>query len=675
MTTAANGFRPEIQGLRAIAVLVVLVFHVWPQTLTGGYIGVDVFFVISGYLITGLLLRDAEKGEGISILGFYSKRIRRLLPAATLVLVAVATCISVLPVVRWEGTAHEIIASALYFENWWLAWNSVDYLALESAPSPLQHYWSLSVEEQYYIVWPILLALAWLVPAARRRPRAVFGSLVIAIGLLSLLHSIHITAKNPGFGYFATTTRAWELAIGGALAVFTGWRNLPGPARLAAGYLGIGAIALAAFAFDGKTVFPGYHALLPTVGAALVLVSGQVRWAPYGLLKTRPFQYFGDISYSLYLWHWPVVIFYQEISGAPLGIVDGLIVIAVSTALAHQSKYLVEDKFREPGFPSPKAWVPFLLAVVCIAWSVWCAAFILYQVRSHTAISETAAESTHPGAMAIFANAQFDKSVSFIPQPLQAVKDQSQAYRDGCITNLTGSDVKECRYGNKAAERHVVVVGDSHAVHWIPALDIIAQRRGWRLTAITKSACPLARMEITAGSTEQMQSCIDWNNAAVEQVLAYKPDVVVFAHSVGSMSTVTDDRKQSAETIAVWIRSLWQELERGGASVVALRDTPRMKVLPAECVAADGATSERCSNPRRNALPSVDPLVIAAGGHPSALLVDMTDYICGAEMCEPVVGNVFVWRDTHHMTATYSATLARPLEEKIEPVLRKYEAR
>lgn len=675
MTAPAGDFRPEIQGLRAIAVLVVLVFHLWPGVLSGGYVGVDVFFVISGYLITGLLLREAERNGRISVLGFYAKRIKRLLPAATLVLVAVATCISILPVVRWEATAHEIIASALYVENWWLAANSVDYLALESAPSPLQHYWSLSVEEQYYIVWPILLALAWWFPGARSRPRTVFGAMVVGIGVLSLWHSIHITAKSPGFGYFATTTRAWELAIGGALAIFTGWERLPAAAKLAAGYVGVAAIALAAVTFDTTTVFPGYHAAVPTVGAALVLVSGQTRWAPYALLKTRPFQYFGDISYSLYLWHWPVVIFYQEISGRSLGIIDGVIVAAVSTAFAHQSKYLVEDRFREPGFPSPRRWAPFVLAAVCIAWSVASALFVLNQVRVRTMADAGAVvkEGTHPGAMAIFAGVRFDPAVPFVPQPLQAAKDQSLAYRDGCIASLENPEVRECRYGSKAAQRHMVIVGDSHAVHWIPALDVIAQRRGWRLTAITKSACPMARIGLEVGATDQMQSCIDWNRAAVEQVIGYAPDVVVFAHSWGSLTNLGENRTEGAQQVAGWITALWEELERGGTSIVAIRDTPRMRPLPTECMAAGGATSIGCANPRSTALPPIDPLVIAAQDHGDALLVDMTDYICGAELCEPVVGNVFVWRDTHHLTATYAKTLATPLEEKMESVLQAAE--
>lgn len=219
----------------------------------------------------------------------------------------------------------------------------------------------------------------------------------------------------------------------------------------------------------------------------------------------------------------------------------------------------------------------------------------------------------------------------------------------------------------------MVIVGDSHAVHWIPAFDVIAQRRGWRLTAITKSACPMARIGLDAGLTDQMQSCIDWNRGAIEQVIAHAPDVVVFAHSWGSLTNLHEGRAEGARQVAGWITALWQDLERGGASVIAIRDTPRMKPLPTECMAAAGATSVGCAHPRNAAIPPVDPLVIAAENHPGALLVDMTDYICGAELCEPVVGNVFVWRDTHHLTATYAQTLAIPLEEKIERILKAVE--
>ena len=300
VTKGARTFRPEIQGVRAIAVIAVLIFHLWPSVLPGGYVGVDVFFVVSGFLITGLLLRQVERTGKIQVLDFYAKRIKRLLPAATLVLVAVGTCVSLLPILRWADTANEIAASALYFENWWLAAKAVDYLAADAAPSPLQHFWSLSVEEQYYIAWPLIFLLLSPFGLLRRLgPRRAFGFAVIVVGLVSLIYSIYITPKNPGLAYFATTTRAWELALGGLLAVFTGWERIPERIRQVIGVLGLLMIIVAVATFGSETVFPGYAAALPTIGAAFLIVSGESKsvWSVFSILKSKPFQYVGDLSY------------------------------------------------------------------------------------------------------------------------------------------------------------------------------------------------------------------------------------------------------------------------------------------------------------------------------------------------------------------------------------------
>jgi len=667
-----GGFRPEIQGLRAVAVLAVVVFHIWPSAAPGGYVGVDVFFVISGYLITGLLLREAERTGGISIDKFYSRRIKRLLPAATAVLLAVTTCISIMPVVRWRETALEVIASSLYAENWWLAKNAVDYLASEQAPSALQHFWSLSVEEQYYIAWPALLAIsAWLVPSVRGRPRAVFGALVIVIGLLSLAYSVYITPRNPGLAYFATTTRGWELAIGGALAVWTNWRELPASLRMLAGYGGILAIMLATCTFDATTSFPGYMAALPTLGAALVIISGESskRLAIYGALQSRPFQYLGDLSYSLYLWHWPAVVFYTALARHPIGLVDGLVVLGVSAGLAHLTKDLVEDRFRTAEFAASKPWMPFVFGATCIFLSLMFAGMVMYQFGRHSATAEQTAaveKDEHPGALALVDGLSFDPNVPYIPSALSALKDEAQAYRDGCIVSLLQYSVRQCRYGIKDSDKRMVVVGDSHAVHWLPALVAIAERRGWMLTAITKSACPLAVLNASKDDVRsaQIQSCLAWEREAIKQVVASRPQVVIFAHSVGSGSRIAD-----ARGIASGVVAAWRKLEASGSKIIAIRDTPRFPSSRVDCMTSSGASVESCSRLRSAALPAADPLVLAAREHPSALLVDMTDAICDHEECRPVVGNIFVWRDAHHMTATYSRSLAVPLDRRIGPVL------
>lgn len=654
-----NTFRPEIQGLRAIAVLAVLLFHIWPTAVPGGYVGVDVFFVISGYLITGLLLREAERDGRISIGRFYARRIKRLLPAATIVLLAVTTCISILPVVRWEDTAFETIASALYFENWWLAKNAVDYLASEQAPSALQHFWSLSVEEQYYIAWPILLTLsAWILPAFRRRPRFTFGVLVAVIGCLSLAYSIYITPRNPGLAYFATTTRGWELAIGGALAVWTSWQKLPGSIRLLAGYLGVLLIVLVTWMFSTSTSFPGYMAILPTVGAALVIVSGRSgnRLAIYGVLKSRLFQYVGDLSYSLYLWHWPVVVFYIALAGRPVGLIDGLIVFGVSMALAHQTKYLIEDRFRAPEFATSRRWMPFAFGVLCILSSIVFAGTVLYQFGRHSGgVSEN-----------IAASGDSRKLGSFHPALADARQDIPVVYGNGCHIDQRNEQPRSCSWGSPAAATRVVLVGDSHAAQWLPALREIAKKRNWQLTSFTKSACGLADVELTVGRDKRAYtSCAAWGKNVTRKIIEMKPDMVIATQSRGQYAFGASNRTESNRKIVGGLSRTWRAFEGAGIRLVALADTPRMRIDVPDCLSSAKGSIKACSQSLVKARSVADPVAIAAkqDGVP---LVDMTDTICGPKTCAPVIRDMLVWRDSHHLTATYARSLASKLAKRLD---------
>ncbi|MEN1925988.1 acyltransferase family protein [Luteimonas qiangzhengi] len=678
VTEGTRTFRPEIQGVRAIAVIAVLIFHLWPSILPGGYVGVDVFFVVSGFLITGLLLRQVERTGRIQVLDFYAKRIKRLLPAATLVLVAVGTCVSLLPILRWADTANEIAASALYVENWWLAAKAVDYLAAEAAPSPLQHFWSLSVEEQYYIAWPLIFSVLGAFGLLQRfGPRRTFGVAVVVIGLASLVYSIYITPKNPGLAYFATTTRAWELALGGALAVFTGWERIPEFVRRLLGIIGLVMVVAAVMAFSGETVFPGYAAALPTVGAALLIVSGDSRsvWSVFSILKSKPFQYIGDLSYSLYLWHWPVVVFYAYIAAREVGLVDGVVIASISLALAHQTKELVEDQFRAPEFASGAWWKPFVFAVMCIALPIICWAAINFQVGRHASYSYTAPERldvvNYPGALSRTHGIPAPANVPYIPEILRAKHDRGDSYEDGCIAGLTETAVRECRYGSSDAARHVVIVGDSHAVHWIPALQFLANHGDLRVTAFTKSACAVVDLTVEGLERDQHISCLAWSRNVIQQLLALKPDAVIFAHSQYSLASMKKDRQESADAIADSLTYTWRQLDKAGIHVYAIADTPSFSTDVPDCLSGAGGSLESCSRPRVRALPQIDPLKIAAGRFPGVRLLDYSDVLCGPEVCSPVVGNVLVWRDAHHMTATFSRTLAGELSRDLSPLVRE----
>lgn len=660
-----QGFRPEIQGLRAIAVLSVLLFHVWPVSMPGGYVGVDVFFVISGYLITGLLFREVGQTGRISLLEFYCRRIRRLLPAATAVLVAVAICLQFVSPVRWGETGEQIAASALYYQNWWLGLQAVDYLGAESAPGPLQHFWSLSIEEQYYILWPLAFwVVARLLSRGTVPGRTIFMALIAAVFATSLAYSIYLTPRNPGWAYFATTTRAWELALGGGFAVLPpAWRNRLPPVQMSLlALLGLLLIAFSSLVYSVRTEFPGYAALVPTIGTALVLFGtsgGKPTWVGR-LLSTTPMQYMGDISYSLYLWHWPVVVYAYALLGTDgFSPIEGVIVVVVSFALAHFSKAMVEDRWRKMAMCGPQRWKTFALGAVCISLSLG-ATFWVFDRFVKVAMSVPVLASATGADQRL-------TSPGFRPSPMEAESDVGKAYGLRCITTTMGVDVHACRLAENPGGLNVVVVGDSHAASWLPTFEVLSRERGWNLTAVLKSACPFAvfpeevKRELTIAT---MRTCVEWQSKAVPFVASLSPDLLVTAHSVSSMAKA--ETGTDSQVVANAIRAAWQQIQPTGAVIVAIADTPRFASKVPECLALNPGNAVRCGRSRAAAVPKRDPLKQAAALTHGVLVIDLNDRICTPLRCEAVIDGMIGWRDAHHMTRTFAESLADAMGAEVD---------
>ncbi|MGB7449421.1 MAG: acyltransferase, partial [Ornithinimicrobium sp.] len=346
-----TGYRPDIEGMRAVAIGLVLWYHAGLPFLPGGFVGVDVFFVISGFLITGLLIKELELQGRISLPRFYARRAKRLLPATAVVLVATAALTWLTqPVVQWRAFGVDIVGAALYIVNWVLAGRAVDYLAEDVGVSPVQHFWSLAVEEQFYIVWPLLLILVgWWVakrPGARLRPVMLAGILVVIVP--SFVWSVYQTGANPERAFFVTTTRLWELGVGAFVAIgSTVWTRVPRLVAIPLGWLGLGAVVLSGMMVSAETAWPGYAALLPTLGSAAVIVAGFTSGpaGPAGLLGLRPAVWVGGLSYSLYLWHWPLLIS-AEAQWGELSAVQGLAVAVSSAVPAYLSYRFVENPLR-----------------------------------------------------------------------------------------------------------------------------------------------------------------------------------------------------------------------------------------------------------------------------------------------------------------------------------------
>jgi len=636
-----------------VAVLAVLIYHIWPKILPGGYVGVDVFFVISGYLITGSLLKEFESTGRISIAGFYARRIRRLLPAAAVVSLAVALFVPLFPRDQSADIANSIVASALYVQNWFLAAQAVDYLA-DGAKGPMNHFWSLSVEEQYYIVWPlILLPILYFARRAALTPRRAFAWIVGLIGLGSLAYSVWLTPLNPGVAYFATTTRAWELAVGGALAVFQVRRAISQPIGAALGCAGLAGIIVACIAYDDRTSFPGYAALLPTLGAAAVIIASGVHspWSPGRILNLRPFQYFGDISYSLYLWHWPLIVLYSELTGRVIGLRGGAVLFIVSGVLAHFSKIWVEDRFRAGGFSigrTLKAGLASIALTVALGsgYSLWRGADL-----------NTGVAGGLPRGAAAMQDPSYDwrreDLAGVVPQPSVARKDVPSAYARKCHQDQIRSEVLSCDFGDPTSKLKIVMLGDSHATHWFPTFEEITRRQSIYFRGVAKSACLFSLEPVYNGALKRpYNECAEWSHNVIDWLARERPDVVLISQSPGYPMSALGG-----------MTAAWTRLTNMKLSVQAVVSTPWMPYEPSKCFMANQNWATDCV-PERGTVFKPD-LTLAAAKKLRIPTFDFSDEFCGITHCPTVIGGVFVYRDRHHMTATFARTLSQSMENKL----------
>ena len=639
-----HGWRPEIQGLRGVAVALVVGFHLWPTVLPGGYVGVDVFFVISGFLITDLLARLATAGDHAWLISFYSRRVRRLLPAAILaLLVTLAGTLVFLSKARWEETAIQVEASALYVQNWRLALQAVDYLGAAEAPSPVQHYWSLSIEEQFYIVWPLLMAASiWL---ARRLGRPPKGVLLVALAVVfagSLMASVVVTRADPAWAYFVTHTRLWELALGGLLAL-AGERFSPtAPWRLAMTAAGIGGIVISAFLFSASTPFPGLHALLPTLGAVLVIAAGNIGLGRFRGFDVAILRYVGDRSYSIYLWHWPLIVFYTAHRPA-VGVLAGLGLMALTLGISELSYRYVEQRYRRP--QGRTEWRPLAYGSAAIAVCVAASGGLGYALDRQGVDISLIGTPNYPGPAALLANAVVPDGVELLPALGKLKRDMPVVYRLKCHQEQDSTEPVGCQLGDPQGGRTIVVTGDSHAAQWVPAIDKIARDHKWKLVTFTKAACPFTRAAVTDNG-KPYQACAQWRDNVLAEIGKLRPDLMFTSQSRYS------DTPEPA--MIEGLRGIWSELNGAGVKIIAIRNTPFVKFDPGDCLAAN---PDKCVTARKQVEAS-NVFALAAAPLPGVRVVDMNDALCAKETCAAVVGNIIVWRDYHHMTATYALALA-----------------
>jgi len=668
----SRNFRPDIEGLRALAVILVLLYHAGSPWFPGGFVGVDVFFVVSGFLITGLIMREIRSTGGFRFGAFYAKRARRLLPAIAVCLLAVAVLSwAVLPANRWSDIAGDLVASSVYLMNWRLAGRAIDYLAADDALSPLQHFWSLAVEEQFYLVWPVfLVALAMAGFKWRSRPNALLPIGIVTVALTSLLWSILLTGESPARAYFVTTTRVWELAIGAALAISAARLNIPKQIRGALGLAGIAAIAFAAVQYSAATRFPGFAAILPTLGTAAVIASGgqEEMSLTHRSMSWKPFVGIGGISYSLYLWHWPLIVM-AAFLWQPMTVEIGLAVVAFSFLPAWLTKKYVEDPIRHNDRLIRPLRRAFALGVACTAVGV-IVGVGLGIAHSRIIVDSGTIPTTADGSVLEVAVPLSE----IVPHPANARDDNPWGEdASSCHQDQDSSDLKTCVFGDGSGTTRVALVGDSHAAQWLGALSDLSQEMGWRLDTYTKSACLFGDVIVLDGAGRPYVSCSEWNDNLVEAFTGSdRPDVIITSTSHTYRAVVDGIQlgpDESRTAVREGLVATWSRMTAFGTPVIAIRDTPRPRIDVPECVIEHYPDLDPCVVDLEAAMAGNTPQVEAIARVEGASLVDLTDSICPEESCPPILDDVLVWRDSHHLTNTFARSLTPNLAEALSAAL------
>ena len=605
----------QIQGLRALAAILVTLFHA--RLVPGGFIGVDIFYVISGYLITGLILREIEKTGTLDLKSFYQRRIKRLLPTSVFVLFVTAIFAWILfPPITRDSLGRDLFAAAAYISNYLFAWWQNDYQNLNATPSPFIHYWSLAVEEQFYLVWPIFILFL-----ARYGKRVILGGIAVTTAL-SLIFSIYLTQAAPIWAFYSLPTRAWELGFGALLLFIPDFKKkmriLP--------WLGFLGIAISALNFNENTAFPGKNALLPVL-ATTVLMATIKYWPPLfdDLANSGISQWLGAISYPLYLWHWPALVLPSSALGRPLRIYERFLCIVLTVVLAHLTSKYVEDPLRHKKLRTATVYKG---AVITTTLSL---------IAGIVIASSASSIITTKGA----ASYKFD---------LVKVMEKPAVYGDGCHVNYGETKSGYCTYGNKNSSTTIVLYGDSHAAQWFPALEKLANERGFKLVSLTKSACPAVDSKRPDQGAFKMVHCTKWRQNSIARIAKIKPMAVIT--SSFQYFTPANTKISRSQWWSDGQRKLLKDLQGSTAHLIYISDTPRpLRDIP-NCLASRNSSS--CDSTEKSRVSIVSGFQV----------VDPTPWLC-TSYCPAIVDGTVAYRDASHISVQMAVKLLPKLEEAL----------
>lgn len=688
-TDPRRGFRDDIQGMRALAVLGILVFHAGLAPYPGGFVTLDVFFVLSGFLITTLLLREVARTGTIDLVSFYVRRARRILPAATVAIggTVVASWLWLNPIDARDAAVDGVWA-ALFGANIRFAREETDYFTQTDPPSPLQHFWSLSVEEQFYLVMPVAL-LVGLVLAGRLVRRRTAG-IVAVLGLAtaaSFAWSVHASTASPESAYFSTFTRTWEFGFGALLAVVAPRlaRVLRPGARNLVAVAGLAVIGLAMFTITDADPFPGWLALLPVLGTSAVILAGT------GLdddrpplaqraLGIRPMKVIGDASYSLYLWHWPVLVVAQQRVGRDLRPAELALVLAVTALMTWASHRFVETPFRRaPAVRRPRGMLLYPAAVSVAVVSCVLAVSVIdrqlvgddpgISVSDYDRKPDGSRLSDDPSVALVEASVRAALAGRAVPRDLTpALVDLKEDRADLGACEYDGPPERLCVAGDPDGDRTLVVVGNSHGRHWIPAFDEITEAAGWKAYYLVKSQCTAARVEMMRqGEDEPWAECQDFNAWAEEQIRELGPDLVVVSTSGAPAVRVDGERVAGADGVAQAMddgfRRLFEDLGPLTRRLVLLEDVPRRDNSPDQCLSRRSTDLGDCLGVSTARAEAINEAARRSARRASVQVdvVPTRQWFCVDGDCPAVIGDLVPMRDEGHVTTAYARSLAEPL--------------
>lgn len=688
-TGHASGYRLDLDGLRGIAIFLVAVFHVWFGKVSGG---VDVFLTLSGYFFVASLLKHVTRStptdvpwrRAVDPWPRLKRLLLRLIPGMFLVLAFVALFVwLIMPTTRWGNLGNELIASALYYQNYHLAFSSQDYGAADSAVSPLQHLWSMSMQGQFFVLTLLVaLALGGLLKWAATRwptfgdPKTVKWIVGVAIGGVALVSFAWANWRhgiNQPFNYYDTVARLWEPLVGGMLAIWMPRLAMRQWMRTVLTVVGVALIATSGLWIAGVQEYPGLLALVP-VGATLLLIwVGSSRTAPHpvpgadlslgGQILAHPWiVWLGSIAYALYLWHWPILIFYltsREKNHASF--LEGTVILTVSVIIAWLCTKYIETPLRAGRGGNFSVNYRKILTACLIALTAFFGTSAVYwQVRAANLQVDTSNldPRLYPGARAFLDGAPVP-AVPPAPSPEGAAEDWPLSHLPH-FSNFGDMSIRVGTYGDPTAERSIAVVGGSHSEHWMTALDEIGKQRGFRVTTYMKAGCALSTEAQVEFQGELLTECKEWVRSVMDRLEQDQPDFV--------FTTATRPFKDArGDYVPDGYLDIFTEFRDRGQKVIAIRDTPwglGPAMPPPDCIAS-GRKPEVCGVTRERMLSPVDPTDALVAEFPNMTFLDYSDAMCDEDYCPAVVGNILVWHDRHHLTTAFVRSLIPYLDRDI----------